>query len=171
MGKVREKEENFCYWLAHFQTVHLGFNDWNPFLGSQAAEQRERKTLESSLSKAHGEVQTNPQGEVQPTDRSSLRVFKWALKHRPISVLGNQDNCDLVSRSRWIEPETWWRLSLVSLPLDHSHPVNIVNSLATQLIITKNKRKRLWLRVAMQSKLIKCLVYRPNLRPEKNTYS
>ncbi|KAL0757879.1 hypothetical protein Bca101_095547 [Brassica carinata] len=37
---------------------------------------------------AHGEAQTNPQGEVQPTDRSSLRVFKWALKHRLISVLG-----------------------------------------------------------------------------------
>ena len=75
------------------------------------------------VSQAHGEAQTNLQGEVQPTDRLSLRVFKWALKHRPISVLGDQDNCDLVSRSRWIEPETCWRLSPVSLPLDHNHPV------------------------------------------------
>ncbi|WZZ49789.1 hypothetical protein YC2023_049896 [Brassica napus] len=71
---------------------------------------------------AHGETQTNPQGEVQPTDRPSLRVFKWALKHRSISVLGDQDNCDLVSRSRWIKSETCWRLSPVSLPLDHNHP-------------------------------------------------
>ncbi|KAL0773724.1 hypothetical protein Bca101_038875 [Brassica carinata] len=31
-------------------------------------------------------AQTNPQGEVQPTDRLSLRVFKWTLMHRPISV-------------------------------------------------------------------------------------
>ncbi|WZZ27877.1 hypothetical protein YC2023_011278 [Brassica napus] len=43
--------------------------------------------------------------------------------HRPISVLDDQENCDLVSRSRWIEPETCWRLSPVSLPLDHNHPV------------------------------------------------
>ncbi|KAF2541152.1 hypothetical protein F2Q68_00028898, partial [Brassica cretica] len=75
------------------------------------------------VSQAHGEVQTNLQGEVQPTDRSSLRVFKWTLKHRLISVLGDHDNCDLVSRSKWIEPETCWRLSPVSLPLDHDHPV------------------------------------------------
>ncbi|KAL0643706.1 hypothetical protein Bca4012_041996 [Brassica carinata] len=54
------------------------------------------------------ESQTNLQGEVQPTDRPSLRVFKWVLKHKLISVLGDQDNCDLVSRSRWIEPETCW---------------------------------------------------------------
>ena len=71
------------------------------------------------VSQTHGEAQINPQVEVQPTDRPSLRVFKWVLKHRPISVLGDQDNCDLVSRSRWIEPETCWRLCPVPLPLDH----------------------------------------------------
>uniref|UniRef100_A0A0D3C5Y1 Uncharacterized protein n=1 Tax=Brassica oleracea var. oleracea TaxID=109376 RepID=A0A0D3C5Y1_BRAOL len=32
------------------------------------------------------EAQTNLQGEVQPTDGPSLRVFKWALKHRLISA-------------------------------------------------------------------------------------
>ena len=52
------------------------------------------------VSQTHGEAQINSQGEVQPTNRPSLRVFKWALKHRLISVLGDQDNCDLVSRSR-----------------------------------------------------------------------
>ncbi|KAL0825413.1 hypothetical protein Bca101_049090 [Brassica carinata] len=73
--------------------------------------------------RAHGEAQANPQGEMQPTDRPSLRAFRWAIKHMPISVLDDQDNCDLVSRSRWIEPETCWRLSPVSLALDHNHPV------------------------------------------------
>uniref|UniRef100_A0A0D3BT16 Uncharacterized protein n=1 Tax=Brassica oleracea var. oleracea TaxID=109376 RepID=A0A0D3BT16_BRAOL len=68
-----------------------------------------------------------PKGEVQSTDRPSLRAFKWALKHRPIFVLRDQDNCDLVSRGGWIEPETCWRLSPVSLPLDHNHPIRPTN--------------------------------------------
>ena len=38
------------------------------------------------VSQIPGEAQTNSQGEMQSTDRLSLQVFKWALKHRPISV-------------------------------------------------------------------------------------
>ncbi|KAF2600805.1 hypothetical protein F2Q68_00010665 [Brassica cretica] len=42
--------------------------------------------LPQHISVTPGEVQTNPQWKVQPTDRLSLRVFKWTLKHRSISV-------------------------------------------------------------------------------------
>ena len=54
----------------------------------------------SVVSHAHEETQTNLQREVQSTDRPFLRILKWAIKHRFISVLGDQDNCELVSRSR-----------------------------------------------------------------------
>ncbi|KAF2547644.1 hypothetical protein F2Q70_00019906 [Brassica cretica] len=40
------------------------------------------------------------------TDRPSLQIFKWVLKHGFISVLNKHDNCDFVSCSKWIEHET-----------------------------------------------------------------
>ncbi|KAF2572022.1 hypothetical protein F2Q70_00000200, partial [Brassica cretica] len=52
------------------------------------------------------ELKTNPQGEVQPTDRPSLRVCKWALKHGPISVWGVQRHHEVVP-SGGFELATW----------------------------------------------------------------
>ncbi|KAF2611705.1 hypothetical protein F2Q70_00013391 [Brassica cretica] len=85
--------------LAYWQMVPAGASAM-AHGEAQTNPQGEVQPTDRPSLRAHGEAQTNPQGEVQPTDRPSLRVFKWALKHRPISVLGDQDNCDLVSRSR-----------------------------------------------------------------------
>ena len=54
-------------------------------------------------------------------------------------MLGDQDNCDFVSRSRWIEPETYWCLSPVSLPFDHNHPVIIKLSYKLKQTCHSNK--------------------------------
>ena len=76
------------------------------------------------------EAQTNLQGEVQPTDGPSLRVFKWALKHR------------LISAWPGVEVNLRGRFELVAIrtiasrltPLDHQRRVSKSNFL--KLILT-----------------------------------
>ncbi|WZZ29635.1 hypothetical protein YC2023_013036 [Brassica napus] len=61
---------------------------------------------------------TNPQEEVQPTDRSSLRICKWALKHGPISMWDVQRHHEVVPSGR-VRTRNLGAGRSPSLPLDH----------------------------------------------------
>lgn len=77
------------------------------------------------ISPVYKEAQTNPQEGVQSTDRFSLRTFKWALKHWFISVLGDQNNSDLVSCSIWIKAETCQQPRLFNTRSQFKNPAHI----------------------------------------------